>query len=189
MILDTELMQKLKLKTLLLDTCVLGKIRHNVKHPKIQDLLQDFDTTNCPLYLSDFIRIEFLRDSNSYKEAYSRKQVLEELCEDLSFPIKDSVFKEAVTLSCIYARKKIERIDFVDLITSALLKNFTSETNGLVLVTTNHKDFPLAVHDRIGVVALDVEKEVISLGFYRVNPAKWSSEESMLKESPEWKVG
>lgn len=185
MVLDGTLVEKLKRKTAIIDTCVLGKMRHNVKHPKIKALVQELQNASCTISINDFIKIEFLRDSNHQREAKTKKEFLEELCEYVSLPIQKQVFEDAVILSSIYAARKCHGVDFVDLITSALLKSFTHE-NGLVLMTANHKDFPLIVHDRIDVLALDLEKEVIAIGFYRVNPAKWAAEEKALMASPEW---
>lgn len=185
MIVNEELKEKLKLKTALFDTCILSIIRKNPEKPDVQGFLNMLNEVNFNPAINDLIKLEFLRDANHRDEYLERKEFLQELCEDLSLPIGDNIYLDAMLLSYIYVRHQNKGVDFVDLMNAALLKNYSGK-HGLVLVTENHKDYPLSIHDRIGTVVLDLGKKLSVIGFYRINLDKWEKEKQDLYKSEGW---
>lgn len=190
MIFDESLKKELKGKTALFDTCVLSRIRNNVKNSDVQNFLQTLDELNCKSSIHDWIKLEFLRDVNKNTELVERKFFVEALCQEFSLPITQDMYKDATVLSYIYVghqnEKGSKKVEIVDLMSSVFLKKYNNQV-GLVLITENHQDFPLTIHNRIGTLVLDVGKTVATLGFYRVDVNKWKKEEKTLLESSQWK--
>ncbi|MEK7524609.1 MAG: hypothetical protein AAB588_06310 [Patescibacteria group bacterium] len=185
MVIHESLKGALKLKAVLLDTCVLGTIRNNIKNPDVQDFLKLLDELKCTLTINDLIKAEFFRDANSHTELLERNNFIKALCQQFSLPFDQSIYRSAMILSYIYVRHKHKGVELIDLMTSALLEKYANNQR-LILVTTNHKDYPLTVHDRIGAVVLDLGKDLSTLGFYTINTNKWAEEASELRDSEEW---
>jgi hypothetical protein len=173
----------LRLKTLLIDTCTLNTVRLHTKNEGVQTFLQTLNTLQCTPAIHDLIKAEYFRDANKKIELDGRKNFVEKLCQNFSLPIPGQVFKDATVLSYMYVRNQHKGIALVDLINSVLLKKFNAN---LVLVTENHKDYPITVHDRIGTIVLDLGKTLATLGFYTINSQKWQNEIHELLNSGEW---
>lgn len=187
MLINESLHRQLVSKTILFDTCALGRIKINIKNPDVQLLLKEFGELKCPLAIHDLIKLEFLRDANKSTELAGRKSFIEALCQDLSLSvIPEQMYKQATLLSYIYVRYQLKNVGLVDLMTSVFLKQY-SHKQGLILVTENNIDFPLMVHNRIGTVVLDLGKTLSTLGFYKIDETKWKNELSKLATSEEWK--
>ena len=185
MVINENLTEQLKLKTALFDTNVLSTIKKYTKNLDVRYFLSTLNKQKCSVCVNDLIRLEFLRDANKHGELTERKKYLAALCAEVSLSISQQTYSDAMLLSYIHVRHKNKGIEFVDLMTSALLKNY-SHNQGLVLVTANHKDFPLSVHDRIGSIVLDLGKDLATLGFYRINMEKWNKEVIDLLKDETW---
>ncbi len=165
--LDSSLIEKIKGKHVLLDTCALSFVQNSIFEQHTEDLFNEIFQLHCPIVTNELIKIEFLRDSKSLSQARKKDSLIEALCE-AAIPIRSeqNLFKEAVEISNIYQYRGVKGVELVDLLTSSFLKLYSSN---LVLFTENHKDFPLLIHDRLGTVTLDKKQEISTFSFYSFN--------------------
>ncbi len=183
--LSEELKTKLAGKHILVDTCVLDAIRLHIKNSETQDFLNHLESINCPLVVHDFVKSEYLRDANKQSELITRKQLIDVLCKNFSLSFTQQMYQDAMVLSYIYVKHQHKGVELVDLMTSVILKNY-AHSGSLALVTKNHHDFPLIVHDRLGTLVLDHGKELVTLGFYTIDLVRWNKEVSDLLTSGQW---
>lgn len=169
MLLSDELKKKLENKHILLDTCVLGNILKAIKSGSeaYNDLLSLFESESVVPVINQIINLEFLRDSKDMTQLRDKREFIGQICET-SLLIDESILKHAVGLSNVYTTQtKSKHVDLGDLLNTGCLIKYNSN---LVLMTENHKDFPLKVHDRIGHLTIDMgHEQLYTYSFYQIN--------------------
>jgi predicted nucleic acid-binding protein len=109
-------------------------------------LLNFFKRCNCKVLYFPLIQFEFTRDAFIAEHHRSRQRFLEKL-GGTSMPFNDELVREALSIANVYAHQKIaSKPSLVDCCIAALMKHYADK---VFLVTTNHKDFPLLLFDRI----------------------------------------
>lgn len=171
---------------LLMDNNVLSTLKNNPTNPDVRDFLSLLNSWDVTVVVNDSVKLEFLRDTNTDKEYRKRQALIRELCQNVSLKVGTEIYEAAMRLSFLYRSKKFNThgVDFVDLIISgSLYKN-----PNLFLVTKNHKDFPIPIHERVGTVVLDLQEKLLdTLGFYRVQKNVIDVELKNLISGREWK--
>ncbi len=165
MIISSQLQDKLKGKHILVDTCVLSYVSKNVERPEVEAFFTCLQKLGCPIITNDLVKLEFLRDSLNIEQWTEKKKFIERLCAN-SIHIKEEMISEAVIISNLYKRHRIEGVELTDLVNSSLLRSFLVNT---VIVTTNHKHYPTLIHQRVGTVVVDNEKDILLMAFYGFN--------------------
>lgn len=69
-----------------------------------------------------------------------------------------------------FFRKNISSPSYVDHLLGAM--SFHKDT---VIATIDHKDFPLFLYDRLYLKTFDLNDDICTIGFYKINEAKYSS--------------
>ena len=121
--------------------------------------------------INEFIKFEFLRGCKIAKHIRDKHNYLEALSSML-LPVDKYILSDAIKVSIIYSNKNIKskHINAIDCYISAYLKRY--EKN-LLFVTLDNNDYPLVLHDRLGIHTIDTEKEILVLGFYKFNNEKF----------------
>lgn len=168
---------QLERKHVLLDTCFLIKSKEYSDTEFFDDLYALFANNLCTPVVNEFIRFEFLRGSKYSDQFIAKSDFLEQLSpkgKSVTLPITADIVSDSIPISNIYANKNIQntQISLVDCYISSYLKKYSRD---LILITLNHKDFPLVLHDRLGIYPIDTDKEIITLGFYTFNQDKFDS--------------
>lgn len=162
----TEWLKKLvDHKHVLLDTCFIVKAHQYADTEFFDGLFSLLQGNDCTPVINEFIRFEFLRGCQTKAQIKAKTDFLDALSGGVVMPIDKEVLEGAIDISNIYSNKKVDskQISRVDCYLSSYLKKYSKN---LIMVTLNHADFPLIVHDRFYVYTIDTKKEVLNIGFY-----------------------
>ncbi|MFB6181953.1 MAG: type II toxin-antitoxin system VapC family toxin [Candidatus Magasanikbacteria bacterium] len=165
-------------KHILLDTNVCSAAEDYVGTDYFKDFFY-FLEKNAEILVNELVEFEFLRNSNSTDVLNYKEGILDEISE-MTLQLPKNLVPEALDIAKIYFHQGEHGIEFVDCCLSAFLKKYE---NNLFLVTENHKDFPLIIHDRIGTHVIDTGKDIFTLGFYKFNSDKFEEQEKKFKKS------
>lgn len=159
-----ELDQYLRLKHVLLDTCFIAKAYQYSDTEYFDNLFNIFKEYACVPITNEYIRFEFLRGCRTRDQIESKKSFIEQL-SGASLPNTPDILEEAASISNVYSNKGVptDGIGPIDCYLSSFLKKYNRD---LVLVTLNHKDFPLLLHKRFHIHSIDTDKEILTIGFY-----------------------
>lgn len=88
------------------------------------------------------------------------------------FPLTQEIITSATDIANIYSGKlKNLNVPPIDCLLAAQMKKYYER---LILVTSDHKDFPGLFFDRIGIETVDAENEIINICFYSFDVEKYS---------------
>lgn len=162
-----ELTQRIKGKHILLDTGVI--IRAFEFFQKFEDFFRLLGSTNCiPVYFP-LIEFEFIRGAHILEHRQKREEFLKSV-SGVNMPFRtEQIMSDAIRIANCYAARKINNPSVVDCCIAAYIKQFSAN---LLLVTLNHKDFPLFLFDRIFIYPIDTETDIFPLAFYSFNTKK-----------------
>jgi predicted nucleic acid-binding protein len=177
------MLEKIKGKHLLLDTNIIISASHYSKREiKLWDdflvgLRRDFGVE----FVIDWsVKFEFLRGSKTKSDFLGKEGILNFLVggDRIELNIDDSVMKDAVELSNLYARKNprlTKQISFADCLLAAQAKKFYSEKvgNQLFILSMDLFDFPLCIFDRIKIFTIDAKTEILNIGVFSFNQKKY----------------
>lgn len=153
-------------KTLLIDNDVLSVFAKNAsKHP-LPKLIQEAGATAV---INDAIRFEFLAFSRNQNETDELLKYLENFT---SLSIQKDDIDNAIFLSQVYtlSQKESVKCSFVDCLNAAHALRYGGN---LLLVTSNYRDYPTIVFDRLTVQAYDLDKEVVTIAVLKLNEDKY----------------
>lgn len=165
-----EINSQLDHKYILFDTNIFIKA---AKHfDTFEIIFRELKRLSCPITYFPLIEFEFTRDASITKKRKEREEFFEKIAA-LPMPIEKTLIDEALAISKVYSFNKIsiDQISLVDCIIAAYVKHYHAS---LFLMTTNHKDFPLILFDRIQTFALDAGAEVLVPAIYKFNNEKWT---------------
>ncbi|MEI7579055.1 MAG: hypothetical protein WCJ58_03365 [bacterium] len=163
----------LKEKFILLDTNILISSSKHLK--EFTDLFSFFSTNDCAVGTMDLLRFEYLRDAVTQENKTERELYLNRF-SDFEINFASKYIKDCTQIGQIYSRynkTSHQKISFIDCAISSILKNFHAR---LYLLTINHDDFPLILHDRIKVFTLDCGNEILNPALYSFNLNKLGNE-------------
>ena len=165
MALEDSLKKTLDHKHVLLDTCFIVKAHQYAETEFFDGLFSLLRDNNCVPVINEFIRFEFLRGCKTKDQIKTKTDFLNALSGGVVMPIDKEVLEGAIDISNIYSNKNVDskQISRVDCYLSSYLNKYSKH---LVMVTLNHPDFPLLIHDRFHVHVVDTKKEVLAIGFY-----------------------
>lgn len=157
----------------LLDNDVLIKTFQNFEATEFIAFIEKLKNAKITPLITEEIAFEFLSACNTAQELTTRKDFLNSLGIVALPPSDKDIINTAILISDIYHNKKQKgcTAGLTDCVLSAQLKRYGTR---LTLLTANLKDFPLVIHDRIGVHPIDIGTAVITLGLIRFNEAKFS---------------
>ncbi|HBH46407.1 MAG: hypothetical protein A2445_05325 [Candidatus Jacksonbacteria bacterium RIFOXYC2_FULL_44_29] len=160
----------LKNKSILLDTNILIAYSKYTNH--LDPFFSYLTKHDSIPYITDAISFEFLRYSCTGGEFKKLEGWL--LAQDMPMiHSKPEDVETATKLSVMYANKRMadkKQVSFVDMLNAAQLIRYKDE---IVLMTTDIHDYPLGIFDRIGVQAIDVVDQVLTVAFIRYNEQKY----------------
>lgn len=163
----------LKDQHILLDTCFIIKAHEYSDSKYFDELFSLLEENNCIPVTNKFIKFEFLRGCQVKEHVEDKLKFLKSLSSPgLELPIHVNMLDDAIKIANIYSNKRISsKIGPIDCYISSYLKH---HGDNLILVTINNSDFPLIVHDRVGIHTIDTKKEIITLGFYKFNTEEYN---------------
>lgn len=131
---DSELLQKLKDKWVILDTnFILNASRYPNKYNLV---LEELKSVNIEITSLNFILLEIYKGSDIRAHFTEKKELIDDLI-DAILPI-NSLHENANLILFAY-RKKAQHLSITDLYIASALKTYSKE---LFLITENLKDFP-----------------------------------------------
>ncbi|NQU78046.1 hypothetical protein HQ544_05100 [Candidatus Falkowbacteria bacterium] len=162
-------------KHVLLDTCFIIKAYQYNDTSYFNKLFLHLKNNNCIPVINEFIKFEFLCGCKTKEHISIKTDFLDFLSPEktvLSLPIDECILNDAIKISNIYSNKNVnsKHPNAIDCYISAYLKKY--EKN-LLFVTLDNNDYPLILHDRIGIHTIDTEEEILVLGFYKFNNKKF----------------
>ncbi len=172
-------MQRLKGEHLLIDTNLLINISKYSKHGYFDAFLKQLEFLKIKSVVEEGILFEFRRGSRTKKHLDAKDEFLAYLLGGEKNQIvlqsygSKEIFEKAQELSVLYNNKDIRlanQISFVDCLVAAQLMKFGDR---LFLATLDNKDYPLFIFDRIKLLAIDAEEEIINIGIYAFNKDKY----------------
>jgi len=168
--------EQLRRKFLLLDTNIL--INYS-KYPKYMErVLEKFNEYETIPVLDEMVRFEYIRGAASPDEIGALKEFLMRLfhltpsdVDKPHFPITQETITTATDIANLYS-KSLKNLNAppIDCFLTAQMKKFYER---LFLVTSDHKDFPPLLFDRIGIETVDVGSEILNICFYKFNIEKY----------------
>ncbi len=165
---DLEPLKKiLENKFILLDSNVLI---YAYDRPDLLAPVFDFiSLSKCAPVYFPLIEFEFKRgDIND--DLRKKKQELIDNLKMANMPLKsDDIFKNANAIANAYAVKKHDKASIVDCFIAAYIQKYKEN---LFLLTSNYRDFPEFLFDRLLVYPLDTGKDIHPLVFCSYNQDK-----------------
>ena len=158
---------------ILLDTCFLIKAKEYSDTTYFDKLFLVLEENNCIPVVNEFIKFEFLRGCQKQSHITDKTNFLDSL-SGVSLPTTQDILNTAIDIANIYQNKNIpnSKISIVDCYISAYLQKYNQS---LILLTLNNDDFPLILHDRVEIVTIDTQKDILVLGFYKFNINKFTT--------------
>lgn len=166
-----QLEESIKHKHILLDTCFIIKAHQYAETEFFDGLFSLLEKYECIPVINEFIKFEFLRGCQTREQIQTKTKFLEAL-SGFVMPIDKDVLDGAIDISNIYSNKRVDskQISRVDCYLSSYLKKYPAS---LIMVTLNHPDYPLIIHDRFFVHTIDAGKEILTIGFYGFNTSNF----------------
>lgn len=162
-----KLQRALAYRHIIVDTNVLIEgLGVEKQESAFEHLFSFLEKHHCTPVLFPLVKFEFFR--NFYQEATQRRA--EEFLRYFHFVDIPEHFMEGVSLedatalARLYAARGMHGIGLVDCVLGAMLRQRKKD---LLLLTRNHKDFPMTFFERVGTWAIGRERDLIALGFYR----------------------
>jgi predicted nucleic acid-binding protein len=164
---EKQLSETIKNKFVLFDTnVIINAFKYLDVFKELFDFLGDAEAS--PIYFP-LIEFEFLRDAYDVTHKGKRKEFLREFTfSTMPLPSSNEI-EDSIKIANAYTARKINNPSFIDCCIAAYLKKYAKN---LFLITSNHKDFPIFLFDRIFIYTLDTEKDIFTIGFYCFNPKK-----------------
>jgi hypothetical protein len=158
---------------IILDTCFLIKASEYSSTPFFDKIFQQLIEKNCIPVITDFIRFEFLKGCKTKKQIEAKNNYLSSFVF-MDLPFSQEIIKSATSISNIYSNKNINsnQISIIDLCNSAFLKKHSKD---LFLISLDNSDYPICLHDRVDVITIDTDKEILTFGIYKFNEDKFNS--------------
>lgn len=166
-----EIKDLLSHKHILLDNNVITRASD---HPRaFRPFLKLLNESECKPIIIPLIKFEYLRGAHSV-EHKERREALLEILNPYTLPqsYTDEKIDLAIKIANCYAQRDLRTPNVVDCALAAQLLQFKDK---VFLATTNHKDFPTFLFNRIGVFTVDTEKDVIPIGIYSYDESKSKS--------------
>lgn len=180
-------------KAIILDACLLIEILHNqVFFNQLIDFLRD-DLKAIPLRIAPVYiecvnglprdqKIEGCKTEN--KSNFDRLMYGVDFIEKITKEVEIRIDKVDVAkmLANLHAfavasgkyddcfKKTVSNPSYVDYLLGAM--SFHKDT---VIATIDHKDFPLFLYDRLYLKTFDLNNDIFTVGFYKINENKYSS--------------
>ncbi len=161
-------------KVIILDTCVLIDI---MASPLIREVFLYFiNEIKSEVTIAGPVYVEFINGIDKIENFFLNKEMINTFKIAEPF-IDDKTIFFARTLATLNVfeqnRSKSSR---------KIQPSFSDHTLGaltahedLVIATTDHKDFPLYLYDRLYLKTLDEDSNIISIGFYKLNSEKYAA--------------
>ena len=163
-------------KHLLLDTNIL--INYTIHPREMEEVRLRLEEHEAIPILDELVRFEYIRGAASPQEIESLKKFLitlfgltPETVDTPQFPVTQEIINFATDIANVYACKlKKLNVPAIDCFLAAQMRKYRSR---LLLVTSDHKDFPPLLFDRIGIETIDTGADIINICFYKFNTAKY----------------
>ncbi len=160
---SADLYSVIKERHLFIDTCLLLDVAHLNKRERGQlwSILTSFKKVGGVFVTLVPIATEFFLGSN-IEDLKIKRDYFNALIEAI-LPVRtisQEVFDQLIIEYGNYAKGKVS---YPDLCLAAAAKQFRTS----LLVTRNHKDFPLKIFDCLGVLVIHLNNEARCYGFYQ----------------------
>lgn len=155
----------------LLDTSVIAEsVKKN--RSEVLDFLEKIAENGGTFLTNDFVEFEFTRGCKT-PEQYKKKQAVLESLNKTKLPFDSDVSHDAVTIANIYSNKNVnqKQISLIDCLISSFLKKYSD--NPLMLITLDNYDYPICLHDRVGVYTIAYPECILNIGLYKFNTDKF----------------
>lgn len=171
-------MERLTRKHLLLDTNLIINIAKygDVFLPFLDQLVE----SSVKSVIDYAIKFEFLRSSNTKEDLQKKSQYLDALlgADRLELMTDKEIFEKATEIGNIYSRRNStynKQISFGDCLIAAQMMKYNDHHETLFLATSDNKDFPLCIFDRIDIFTVDTKEkgEIINIGIYSFSKSKY----------------
>lgn len=164
-------LQQLNNKWVLFDADIIIKAYKYSKETEFVSFLHLLKNSGIIAVSTYHVFYEVISSSSSLQESTAQKDFFNDIIET-PLPYDVSIMNTAINISNIYHNKNIRscKASMSDCILSSYLKKYGEN---LTLITSNLSDFPLEIHDRIGIYTIDVGSQVITMGFIRFNQNKY----------------
>lgn len=172
-------MQKFKGKHFLMDTNLLIAISKYSPLGFFRLFLKELEDFDIKSVIEEATLFEFRRGSRKPSHLADKNKFLDLLLggEDNKMVLPSSTSKEilenAQELAILYSHKNpnfSKQISFVDCLVAAQLMKYGSN---LFLATLDNDDYPLFIFDRVQLITIDAEKEIMNIGIYSFNKSKY----------------
>ncbi len=147
-------------KHILLDTGVFSRAFDH--YSSFEDFFRLLQDAPCSAVYFPLIEFELLRHVFIPEHRESRRKFLNTI-NAIGLNIHPGLFDDALRIANCYAQRKVTSPSLVDCSIAAYLKRYSSN---MFFATFNHKDFPTFLFSRVGVLPIETDKEVFTLGFY-----------------------
>lgn len=164
---------KLKRQHVLFDTNVISHAIAHQMDGHFNELFFCLKEQDCAPIITEMIEYELLQGALLPAHKSAKKKFLDQL-GGARIPITQETWSTAIEIGQIYTRNSLKNYRIVDTCLSAHLKQYQKN---LVLLTSNLRDFPLCIHERIGVHTIDMGAEIVTYGFLRIDKAKYANEQ------------
>lgn len=164
-------LQQLENRWVLFDADIIIKAYKYSKEAEFVSFLHLLKNFGITAVSSLHVFYEVVASSSSFQESQAQKDFFNDIMET-TLPYDISIMNSAINISNIYHNKKVNgcNASMSDCILSAYLRKYG---NNLTLITANLKDFPLIIHDRLGIHTIDVGSQVITAGIIKFNEEKY----------------
>jgi len=173
-----ELIGQLKLRTILVDTCILIGATDTKEKKEIASCYTEFFRlaleAKAVLIISDLTYFEFVRGAKTAQEVKTLNEALDQLGITFILPTLPADINRAIDLGHVYSFHRVayaKKISFVDCINAAqaVLKG------DMLIATEDIKDFPTVIFDCIYVLPIEIphENSPLLVGFIKANKTKY----------------
>jgi len=153
---------------ILLDTNILiASIKQSIGIKVFTDFLSENECTQIIIDAVSFELLGYSKDPSEYK-------ILDNFLKPfIKIPSKNEDVNNAIWLSVLIKHKIPQirkQISYTDFLIAAQLMKYKKR---IILATTNWRDFPDIIFDRIKIMAIDTGKEVLTIAFIQFNQEKY----------------
>lgn len=159
--------------TLIIDTCVIVDTTKSADFFSFVRNLKD--NYNTSLISVPAVKQEVLGVADDKKEYETLEKSIEAL-NVLFLPsaVEDKLDREGMEFSIAMRRsKETNKPSFVDRLLFSIPYLYRKSVEKIFVFTTNHKDMPLDIFDRVGFISRDNGKEFSQVGLYQFNQDKF----------------
>ncbi|HLB32298.1 MAG TPA: PIN domain-containing protein [Patescibacteria group bacterium] len=156
-------------KHILLDTCfIIECLRSNRNQETVyNDFIVALNNRHNTLAITDPVRFEFFKGCDTLLDRREKEALLASL-NTYTIPTDVRVIEKADKLVSLY-RREGKDIQITDIFLGATLIRYPQ----LLLLTSNHNDFPVKIFDRKAVIPLQLERGGIDVyGLYGYSETK-----------------